>query len=58
MKEVETCIDLVAHKSCGLLDESLNLSIALRNNNPVLGGVFDLRYDDCALLAVVLVECN
>ena len=58
VKEVEASIDLVAHKSLRLLDEPLNLTVLLGDDDTVASRVLNLGYDNSALVAVMSVESN
>ena len=58
VEEIEASINLIADKSRGFLDKSLDFAVFFRDDDSVLGGVLNLGHDDCALPAVVQVELN
>ena len=58
VQQVETGIDLVAHPLLRLLNESLNLTVLLADDDAILGWVLHCGRKDRSLLAVSLVELN
>ena len=58
VQDVNTGVDAVANELDRLLDETVDLGGMARlvHNHTVLGGLLDLGDDNCALVAVLLVE--
>lgn len=58
VQQVETGIDFVAHPLLRLLNESLNLTVLLTDDDAILRWVLHGCREDCPLLAMSLVELD
>ena len=58
IEDVQTCVDVVAHKGLRLLHKSVYLSIIFGNDNAISAWIVYLCHNDGSFLAVTLVEVD